>query len=1000
MAKWAIIMLYMALVWWCYFTNTGATSFPNETDLNALMAFKAAINQDPFGALSSWNDTLHLCDWKGVLCSGRHRVIVLDIRSQGLVGSLSPHIGNLSFLKRLILQNNSFHGQIPQEIGRLFRLQTIEFSNNSFSGQIPNNLSLCSNLHHLNLTENHLTGIIPPELGSLSKLVSLGLGKNKLSGTIPRFIGNLSSLSRISLGYCDFEGEIPEEIAKLWGLRFIQLISNKISGEIPSGLYNISTLSLFSVGHNQLRGSIPPDIGLTLPNLRFLELGHNWFTGMIPISLSNASGLKVIDFNSNVFTGPLPKGLGRLLGLQSMSFFNNLLQDDFSFISSLTNCTTLQEIEISRNLLRGSLPNSIGNLSTYIRCISMAENQLEGSIPSSIENLLNLIILSMSWNYLTGPIPMSIGKLHKLKQVYLGMNSIGGKLPSSLGNLSMLNHLFLGQNHIYGSIPESLGKCGNLLELDLSRNNLSGLIPKEIMSLSSISISLSLAHNALTGSLPSEVGSLRDLVNLDVSNNNLLGFLPHHLSNCLSLQWLHLEGNSFKGKIPRGLGALRGLRELDLSRNKFSGKIPNYLGELLGLEKLGLSNNSLHGEVPIQGVFQNASRVSIIGNNGLCGGIADLNLPPCPSNKLSHMVKVIIPVVIFVVICFDLLFFFFIFLYWRRISRKKGSSMPSLFKHHFLRISYAELLKATDGFSQTNLIGFGSYGSVYKGILNQIQTVVAVKVLNLQAKGASKSFISECKALKSIRHRNLLKILSVCSSVDFQGNDFKALVYEFMANGSLEKWLHPDGQHEDSKNLQLIQRVNIAIEIASALEYLHCHNESSIVHGDLKPSNVLLDDDMTAHVGDFGLAKVISTISTDLEQHQSTSVAIKGTIGYVAPEYGTGDMVSTHGDVYSYGILLLEMFTGKKPTDDTFKDDVSLHNFVKCALPNQVMEIVDPRILEHETTSRFKDCMVSILRIGVACSMELPRDRVQMGDVVSELHKTRNVYTNEVLSQN
>ncbi|XP_048227218.1 probable LRR receptor-like serine/threonine-protein kinase At3g47570 [Ricinus communis] len=206
-----------------------------------------------------------------------------------------------------------------------------------------------------------------------------------------------------------------------------------------------------------------------------------------------------------------------------------------------------------------------------------------------------------------------------------------------------------------------------------------------------------------------------------------------------------------------------------------------------------------------------------------------------------------------------------------------------------MRLSYAELAKATDGFSPLNVIGSGHYSSVYKGILDQTGVEIAVKVVNLQQRGASSSFMSECKALRTVRHRNLMKLLSACSSIDFQGNDFKALVYEFMPNGSLEKWLHIENAWEDeqqikeSRNLKLIQRLNIAIDIASAIEYLHSGCPSTIIHGDLKPSNVLLDDEMTAHVGDFGLAKIISTMSGGAQLHQSGSAAIKGTIGYVAP---------------------------------------------------------------------------------------------------------------------
>ncbi|CAL5409507.1 unnamed protein product [Camellia sinensis] len=298
----------------------------------------------------------------------------------------------------------------------------------------------------------------------------------------------------------------------------------------------------------------------------------------------------------------------------------------------------------------------------------------------------------------------------------------------------------------------------------------------------------------------------------------------------------------------------------------------------------------------MKGIFQNESAISVVGNNDLCGGIPNLRLPLYPSsksnkNKLSHKIKVILTSVVVLVLTSILLVCLFIFHHWRRVSRKKAFSVPSL-KHHLLRVSYVELLKATDGFSEDKLIGVENYGSIYKGILDQVQTKVAVKVLNLQRRGASKSFMSECKALTNIRHRNLLKILSACSSVDFQGNEFKALVYEFMANGSLEKWLHHDGienngQEEESRNLNFIQRLNIAIDVASAIEYLHCHCDSTIIHGDLKPRNVLLDDEMIAHVGDFGLAKIISTISNEVVQHQSNSTAVRGTIGYVAPGMGS-----------------------------------------------------------------------------------------------------------------
>ncbi|KDP44790.1 hypothetical protein JCGZ_01290 [Jatropha curcas] len=256
----------------------------------------------------------------------------------------------------------------------------------------------------------------------------------------------------------------------------------------------------------------------------------------------------------------------------------------------------------------------------------------------------------------------------------------------------------------------------------------------------------------------------------------------------------------------------------------------------------------------------------------------------------------------------------------------------------------------------------------------------------------AKSFMAECEALRNIKHRNLVKIVTACSSVDYQGNDFKALVYEFMVNGSLEEWLHPhvlvNRMHEGYKILNLIQRVNIAIDVASAIEYLHHHSGTSIVHCDLKPSNVLLDDAMTAHIGDFGLAKFLSYSIHNNFSNQSSSAGLRGTIGYAPPEYGLGSEVSKQGDVYSYGILLLEMFTRKRPTDDMFKEDWNLHEFVMSAFPNRVSTIVDPILIQEGGQSDDKitmECLISILGIGISYSVEAPTDRIDIGDATIKL---------------
>ncbi|KAK2993771.1 hypothetical protein RJ640_018061 [Escallonia rubra] len=424
---------------------------------------------------------------------------------------------------------------------------------------------------------------------------------------------------------------------------------------------------------------------------------------------------------------------------------------------------------------------------------------------------------------------------------------------------------------------------------------------------------------------------------------------------------------------------------------------------------LNLSFNDFEGKVPAGRLFENASEVTLDGNSKLCGGVRDLQLPRCGTkHAVSRVLELAIPLSCGIVLL--ILAFFFVFVYKRRLAKKVSLSNSSM-GDILLKVSYGSLYKATEGFSSTNLLGSGQFSSVYKGILEENQTVVAVKVLKLQVRGASKSFMAECEALRNIRHRNLVKILTSCSTIDFQGNDFKALVYSYMANGSLDGWLHQktlvDSGNEENRGLTLLQRLNIAIDVASALDYLHHHSGTTLVHCDLKPGNVLLDIDLVAHLGDFGLTRILPEATHAFSTSQSSSIGIKGTIGYAAPEYGMGCEISTSGDVYSYGILLLEIFTGKRPTDDMFVNGLNLHNFAKVAVPDRVTEISDPVLFqneEEEETSRshqvsthkkyekINQCLTSILRIGIACSMELPRERMNISDVTIELHSIRDTF--------
>ncbi|XP_073100110.1 probable LRR receptor-like serine/threonine-protein kinase At3g47570 [Elaeis guineensis] len=493
-----------------------------------------------------------------------------------------------------------------------------------------------------------------------------------------------------------------------------------------------------------------------------------------------------------------------------------------------------------------------------------------------------------SWfenNLLTGNIPEDIGKLQMLQLLYLRDNRLTGTLPSSLGNLTRLNELDLDSNAFEGPIPSSLGNLQHLADLNLSQNSLSGSIPKEIFNLSTLSNYMDFSHNYLIGKLPSDIGSMQNFRALYLSGNKLSGEIPPTLGNCGVLENLFIHNNFLQGTIPQSLSDIRALQNLDLSHNNLSRPIPQLLANLYFLAYLNLSFNHLDGVVPTKEIFNHATAISLLGNHGLCGGIPELHLPACPKNSSeksggrSHLVRVVIPIIT-AISCLTLILLF-VFLYWKQKPRKDTTSPASSLDDKYPKVSYRELAEATDGFSTTNLVGTGRYSSVYKGSLLRGNAAVAVKVFNLQQLGAIKSFVAECDALRIIRHRNLVKIITLCSSVDFRGHDFKALVFEFMPNGSLEEWLNLRISEQGMTNsLNLLQRLNIAIDVAEAMDYLHHNCQPPGVHCDLKPSNVLLDADMVAHVGDFGLAKILcEAMSISFQNSANSTDVIRGTLG-------------------------------------------------------------------------------------------------------------------------
>ncbi|PKA53845.1 putative LRR receptor-like serine/threonine-protein kinase [Apostasia shenzhenica] len=983
------------------------TSSETETDRQVLSALKNQLSENPSGILSSWNGSVDFCSWEGISCH-RRRVSALSLRSHGLKGRLPPAIANLTALQRLDLSSNGFFGEIPPAFGNLHNLQLLNLSLNSINGRFPANLTRCSELRVLDLSNNQLTGEIPSQISSLMKLIHLDISRNSVTGIIPPLLSNLSSLQVLNLGQNLLHGGIPSEFGRFPRLSSLILYSNRLSGAVPP-LNNISSLQGISLVDNRLSGSLSALSSESLPNLQFLFMGGNQLNGSL-LFLSNFTSLVELDMGANNFSGKVPL-LGKNKGLSYVNLEENELEgsgeEDWKFIDSMANCSNMQVFNLDTNELMGILPRSIGNLSTQLQTLALGYNQISGIIPSEIENLVGLTLLAMEFNSLSGFIPKGIGRLKMLQKLSFGSNNLSGTIPPSMGNLTELIELDMGDNSLTGSVPVSLGNLQKLDFFSLGFNNLTGSLPKEIFTISSLSQYLGLSHNSFEGFLPPEVGNLMYVTLIDVSYNQLSGKIPQNLGSCKMLSTLYIQSNFIEGNIPLSLRSLEGLQKLDISSNNLSGAIPDFLQDLKALNLLNLSFNHLKGEVPVNGIFRNASAVSLVGNDNVCGGVSELNLPKCVLHEeaTGQEKKFQTWYVVIIFAAFLLAFAILLaFVFMKQKWRLNPSSYPSSFKaaevDSILRVSLGELAKATNDFSSGNLIGRGRSGSVYKGTLGKKKTNVAIKVFNPETHEASKSFAAECAALRSIRHRNVVKVLTSCSSIDSRGNDFRALVLELVPMGDLRKWLHGKEEEEQldknhrTNGLSLIQRLNITVDVADALEYLHHSCQPPIIHGDIKPCNVLLDDDMSARIADFGLAVLLPEAPSNSSTDACVPFGIKGTIGYVPPEYGVGSHPSTSGDVYSFGILLLEILTGRSPVDDKF-EGLSLHEFVETAISDRILEIVDERMLVDEriiVDEKMSECFISVARVGLLCSQPLPDERMSMREAATEMHAIRDAY--------
>uniref|UniRef100_A0A3Q7G0B2 non-specific serine/threonine protein kinase n=1 Tax=Solanum lycopersicum TaxID=4081 RepID=A0A3Q7G0B2_SOLLC len=483
-------------------------------------------------------------------------------------------------------------------------------------------------------------------------------------------------------------------------------------------------------------------------------------------------------------------------------------------------------------------------------------------------------------------------------------------------------------------------KRQRVVALDLPNLQLQGTISPSLANLSFLSV-LNLQNNSFHGGIPYGLGHLPRLRVIDVKNNQLNGSIPTSLFQNRRVEVISL------GEMWRGPWYVPQLRVLNLRKNSLTGIIPPSVGNATKMMNFSLSGNRVSGNIPTE--VGNLSQLAFLSlrDNQLTGPI-----PPTLFN-ISSLLSVAL----------------------------KGKSIdveniPEIRTHQL--VSYQEIQRATNNFDESNLIGEGSSGSVYKGTLFG-GTAVAIKVLDLENDQVCKRFDTKCQVMRNVRHRNLVPVITLCSS-----NYIRAFVLHFMPNGSLENWLYNEDRH-----LNLHQRVAVMLDAAMAVEYLHHGHVTPIVHCDLKPANILLDEDMVAHVGDFGISKILAVSKS--VAHTETL----GTLGYIAPEYGSEGIVSASGDVYSYGIILMEVLIKRRPTDEEIcNENLDLRKWITQSISGRMMEVVNANLFSEkkQITCKSEMCITFMIELALDCTKETPESRITMKDIVKRLNKINNTF--------
>ncbi|KAE8700523.1 Receptor-like protein kinase 5 [Hibiscus syriacus] len=968
-----MLLLFLSLV---FFTFASPSLSLNQEGLY-LLQVKDSLS-DPDSALSSWNPRDPTpCNWLGVSCdSATGAVTSLDLSNANVGGpfpTLLCRLQNLSFIN---LFYNNIDSTIPSDISTCQNLVHLDLSQNLLTGELPHTLPDLPNLKYLDLTGNNISGDFPDSFGRFQKLEVLSLVYNLLDGTIPAFLGNISTLKMLNLSYNPFsQGRIPPELGNLTNLEILWLTECNLIGEIPDSLGRLEKLTDLDLALNNLVGNIPTSL-TELVSVVQIELYNNSLTGELPRGFSNLAKLKLLDASMNQLTGTIPDELTQL-PLESLNLYQNYFEGTLP--SSIADSPALYELRLFQNRLTGDLPVNLGKNSP-LRWLDVSSNQFTGPIPPSLCEKGNLEELLMIYNSFSGHVPSSLAECRSLNRIRLGYNKLSGEIPDGFWGLPHVYLLELVNNSFSGQIGKSIAKAANLSLLILSRNEFNGSLPEEIGLVDNL-VQLSASNNKFSGPLPESVVKLDGLGILDLHGNELEGELPSGIESLKRLNELNLAKNKFSGKIPDGIGSLSLLNYLDLSNNQFTGGVPFSL-QHLKLNQLNLSNNLLSGELPP--LFdEELYKSSFIGNPGLCANMSGL----CTGRDGDkHKGYVWLLRSIFVsaalVLLVGLVWFYFKYRSYKK-ARAIDKSKWTLMSFHKLGFSEYEILDCLD---EDNVIGRGSSGKVYKVVLSNGEAV-AVKKLWGGVKMGSEStdlekgqaqaptlaqddwFQAEVETLGKIRHKNIVKLWCSCTT-----RDCKLLVYEYMPNGSLGDLL----RSSKSGLLDWPTRYKIIVDAAEGLSYLHHDCVPPIVHRDVKSNNILLDGDFGARVADFGVAKVVDAAG---KGGKSMSI-IAGSCGYIAPEYAYTLRVNEKSDIYSFGVVILELVTGRLPIDPEYGEK-DLVRWVCTTLDQKGVD----HVLDSKLDPCFKDEIYKVFNIGILCTSPLPINRPSMRRVVKMLQE-------------